>query len=221
MNVSQGLIDALAPFSNIVGAILTIGIFSILWNENPYYRVCEHIYVGATAAYSIVITWANTIRPAIERDMIEMGMWWQIIAIVLGCMIYFQPFPNYRWISRFPMALWIGFNAGFSGLTMRTVMPLLNNIRATMLPLVVFSDGSLDLQRSFSNIIFVLAVTMTLLYFFFSIEKLADTPMVLNVARWVMMVSFGVGFGNTVMGRITLVLGRFQFLFRDWLGILE
>jgi hypothetical protein len=34
------------------------------------------------------------------------------------------------------------------------------------------------------------------------------------------MVTFGAGFGYTVMARISLLVGRFQFLFDDWLGIL-
>jgi hypothetical protein len=33
------------------------------------------------------------------------------------------------------------------------------------------------------------------------------------------MISFGSAFGLTVMGRITLLLQRFEFLFTDWLGI--
>ncbi|MCL2548992.1 MAG: hypothetical protein FWE76_07510 [Symbiobacteriaceae bacterium] len=220
MNVSPEFIEAFRPLGVWIAAALTLGIYSILWKENYYYRVCEHIFVGATSAYLVVTSYANTIKPAIEVDMIEKGMWWQIIAIALGCMIYFQPFAQFRWLSRFPIALWIGFNAGFAGLTMRTIMPMIVSVRATMLPLVVFTNGTFDLLRSFNNTVFVLSTTMTLLYFFFSFEKLASAPGVLKVCRWVMMLSFGVGFGNTVMNRITLVMGRFSFLFSDWLGLI-
>jgi hypothetical protein len=33
------------------------------------------------------------------------------------------------------------------------------------------------------------------------------------------MIGFGASFGFTVMARISLAIGRFYFLFRDWLGI--
>ena len=33
------------------------------------------------------------------------------------------------------------------------------------------------------------------------------------------MITFGGAFGLTVMGRITLLAQRFEFLFKDWLGI--
>ena len=36
---------------------------------------------------------------------------------------------------------------------------------------------------------------------------------------WFLMITFGSAFGLTVMGRITLLSQRFEFLFTDWLRI--
>lgn len=36
----------------------------------------------------------------------------------------------------------------------------------------------------------------------------------------VLMVTFGAAFGLTVMGRITLLTERFDFLFKEWLHLL-
>jgi len=35
------------------------------------------------------------------------------------------------------------------------------------------------------------------------------------------MVGFGAAFGYTVMARISLLIGRLQFLLGDWLGIIQ
>ena len=35
------------------------------------------------------------------------------------------------------------------------------------------------------------------------------------------MVGFGASFGYTVMARISLFIGRLQFLLGDWLGIIK
>jgi hypothetical protein len=35
------------------------------------------------------------------------------------------------------------------------------------------------------------------------------------------MVGFGATFGYNVMGRISLLIGRFLFLFTDWLGFVQ
>jgi uncharacterized membrane protein (Fun14 family) len=34
-----------------------------------------------------------------------------------------------------------------------------------------------------------------------------------------LMVGFGAGYGYTVMSRVSLLIGRFQFLLGDWLGL--
>jgi hypothetical protein len=35
------------------------------------------------------------------------------------------------------------------------------------------------------------------------------------------MVAFGANFGYTVMARISLLIGRFYFLFHDWLPVIR
>ena len=35
-----------------------------------------------------------------------------------------------------------------------------------------------------------------------------------------MMIAFGALFGNAVMGRMSLMIGRVQFLLGEWLGLL-
>ena len=34
------------------------------------------------------------------------------------------------------------------------------------------------------------------------------------------MVAFGASFGYTVMARVSLLIGRLEYLFSDWLGLL-
>jgi hypothetical protein len=40
-----------------------------------------------------------------------------------------------------------------------------------------------------------------------------------RLGRWLLMVSFGAFFGNTVMTRMAVFLERLQFLLRDWLHL--
>ena len=47
---------------------------------------------------------------------------------------------------------------------------------------------------------------------------------IIGVARvgiWVLMLTFGAGFGYTVMARISLLAGRMTYLFGDWLGFIN
>lgn len=219
MTVSAEFVKALQPLGLWMGGLLTLGILSILYKENPIYRFCEHVFVGSAAAHGLVTTYANTIKPGIQVNMIEKGQWWELIAIAIGLLIYFQPFKRYTWISRIPMALWLGYNAGYA-LTIRTAMPLFSNITSSFKDMWVVSKGSFNLLTTFNNIVFVVALLLTMIYFFFSVQLKGPLSRVSGAARVFMMIAFGYSFGSTVMSRVSLFLGRLEFLFIDWLHLL-
>ncbi|MCE5196314.1 MAG: hypothetical protein LLG09_04195 [Negativicutes bacterium] len=219
MTVSNEIINSLKPFGTFLGAMLTLGILSILYKENPVYRICEHIFVGAASAHGIVTTFANTIKPGIQVNMIQKGQWWELLAIAIGLMIYFQPIKKLTWISRIPMALWLGYNAGYA-LTIRTAMPLFSNITSSFKDIWVIEQGGFNFLSSLNNLIFIVALILTMVYFFFSVEMKGPMVKASQLARAFMMIAFGYSFGSTLMSRVSLFLGRLQFLFSDWLGLL-
>lgn len=220
MTVPNEIISSLQPFGTFLGALLTLGILSILYKENPIYRVCEHIFVGVASAHGVVTVFANTIKPGIQVNMIQKGQWWELIAIALGLMIYFQPFKKLTWISRVPMAFWLGYNAGYA-LTIRTAMPLFSNITSSFKDIWVIQNGGFNFLSSLNNLIFVTALVFTMVYFFFSVEMKGPMLGASKLARYFMMIAFGYSFGTTLMSRVSLFLGRLQFLFSDWLHILK
>jgi hypothetical protein len=55
------------------------------------------------------------------------------------------------------------------------------------------------------------------MYFFFSFEhKHTVVRGSARMGRWLLMICFGVIFGNTVMGRMSLFIDRLMFLLNDW-----
>ena len=54
-------------FSTILGgwvaAFLTIGIFSYLYKDNPFYKIAEHLYVGISAGYLLSLGFWNQLQP--------------------------------------------------------------------------------------------------------------------------------------------------------------
>ena len=67
----------------------------------------------------------------------------------------------------------------------------------------------------------LVGVLATLTYFFFSREHKGVLKWSSKTGIIYVMVGFGASFGFTVMARISLAIGRFYFLFRDWLGVLH
>lgn len=71
------------------------------------------------------------------------------------------------------------------------------------------------------NLIIILGVITTLVYFFFSMEHKGFVGKVSRVGITFIMIAFGAAFGYTIMARISLFIGRIQFLLSDWLGIIK
>ncbi len=74
---------------------------------------------------------------------------------------------------------------------------------------------------SVNGIFILVGVVTVLLYFFFSIEHKGPVGVASKIGIYFLMVSFGASFGYTVMGRMSLLIGRMIFLLRDWLGVLH
>ncbi len=67
----------------------------------------------------------------------------------------------------------------------------------------------------------MIGVLACLVYFFFSIEHKGAVGHTARVGIWFLMITFGAAFGYTVMGRIALLAIRLEFLFDDWLWLID
>jgi hypothetical protein len=70
------------------------------------------------------------------------------------------------------------------------------------------SDGEKDLFRIFSQVLLLLGLLSSLVYFYFSIEQKGPVGKVARFGVWILMIGFGASFGYTVQGRLSLAIGR-------------
>jgi len=204
-----------------IAALCTIGIYSFLYKENPFYRLFEHIYLGLMVGYGIVLTWREFLKPKWWEPMISgfregnAGILW-ILAFFIGTLWYFQYSKKYQWLSRLIMGLFMGAGAGmaFKGI-FNSIMPQVTSTAERSLNIF-----SLDLGTWFTNLIFVATIVVVMTYFFFSFEhRHSGVKITAKIGRLMLMVTFGAIFGNTIMARISLVIDRFQFLLINWLHL--
>ncbi len=160
--------------------------------------------------------------------------WWRLmnvfywIPLILGIMLLWRLAPKGSWISRWSLAYIIGTTAGLR-LYAYLSSDFVTQIRSTVIPLVQPSydsqSGALQwgqtIYLSLNNILVLAGVVCALLYFFFSVEHRGLVGKASRIGVWVLMVTFGAGFGYTVMGRIALLVGRFEFLVGDWLNLVR
>lgn len=162
---------------------------------------------GNNGGNGIVVTYHNYMRSTMVVDIGQSGKWYYVFPLLIGLMVCARFFRSLRRWTRVPMTFWIGVGAGY----MITRQP------ALMFSQVQASFRSLD---SVDNIFFVAGVLTTLVYFYFTVSaRNRVVAGVAGVGRVFLLVSFGAAFANTVMVRMSLLLGRMQFLLQDWVKI--
>jgi hypothetical protein len=215
-----------------VGALLTLMIFSFLYKDNPFYKFAEHLFVGVSAAYWMVQGFWQQIMPnlvaklapaqvsgiigAAEGQEPELIY---IIPLLLGIILLMRLVPPIAWISRWAMAFIIGYTAG-ANLPRYLSSDFIRQVEKTIsLPLVATSaDNWLQwIMFSVSNLVIFGGVICGLIYFFFSKEHTGGFGRASRAGIWVLMVAFGASFGYTVMARISLLIGRLEYL-GSWLS---
>lgn len=229
-------------------AIFTLCILSFLYKDNPLYKIAEAVVVGVSAGYWMVVGFWDVIVPNLLGKLAPASIhawampglspvrdedwYWYFVPLVLGVMLIWRMFPAGTWISRWPLAFIIGTTAGLRMVGFLKA-DFLSQIRNTIMPLAVPGEpGSpsviavtqtvgIDYTATIANILIVAGVLACLVYFFFSVEHTGAAGAASRVGIWVLMITFGAGFGYTVMGRIALLAIRMEFLFDDWLWLID
>ncbi len=219
-----------------VAAVLTLCIFSFLYRDNPFYKLAESVLVGVSAAYWMVVAYWDVLIPNLFGKLWPSSIqswampglspqhdeYWfaYFIPLGLGVMLLWRLSPRGGWIGLWPLAFTIGATAGLR-LVAYFQADFLSQIRSGIIPLAVFKDSQFDVERSIENVVLVTGTLACLAYFLFSFEHKGTIGRVSQVGVWVLMITFGAGFGYTVMGRIALLAIRLEFLFDDWLWLID
>lgn len=209
MNLSPNLLVWLSAF-------LTLCIFSFLYRDNIFYSFAEHLFVGVSAGYLIAITWHNQIYPNLIIPLFQEGRIIYIIPLAFGLFYFTRFIPKISYLVRLPIAFLLGWGSGV-GIPALFQTDIMRQIQGTLLVRDAFARWDTGLWA----IIILIGVLSTLIYFFFSRERKGIIKQAANIGAIFIMIGFGASFGYTVMSRISLLIGRLQFLLGDWLGIIR
>jgi hypothetical protein len=240
-------------FSAILGAwvatFLTIGIFSYLYKDNPFYKVAEHLFVGVSAGYLLSLGFWTQLQPNLfgrlfpakhyDPDTISYTIYnvlsffsstifpeggidkghdqhlTYLIPLVLGVMMLLSLIPRLSWMARWGIAYVVGMAAGLKAYGYLN-SNVLGQIKGTAVNLFDFNLPifSLSSPSIFNNLIIFVGTICGLLYFYFSKEHKGLLGKASKIGIYFLMISFGASFGFAVMGRISLLIGRFTDLIK-------
>tara|TARA_Y100001970_G_scaffold41940_1_gene52141 strand:- start:43502 stop:44230 length:729 start_codon:yes stop_codon:yes gene_type:complete len=201
---------------DIIGAwlivLMTLSIFSYLYGDNIFYKSAEHIFVGVSAGYIFAITFWDQIYPNLLGRLfpsyIDAGYDLElsyIIPFVLGIFMVLRLVPSLSWLARISIAYIVGMAAGLKFYVFIN-SNILIQIKSSAINL---NSPALDIVN---QIIILIGVLSGLVYFFFSKEHKGTIGKISKLGIYFLMIKFGASFGFAVMGRISLLIGRFEEL---------
>ena len=193
-----------------VAAILTLAIFSLLYRDNPFYRAAENLLVGVSAGYYVVHYFNAGVIRKFYVPVLQQGELWLLPGGVLGLLILLRLIPRLQWVSRFAIAFYV---AAWSGYLIPSILQerVLAQIAGTIPP----APGTVSAWAFAMALLLLVGVAAILVYFYFSAPHTGLLGRVSQIGVLFLMVGFGASFGYTVMGRVSLLIGRFQYLFED------
>jgi len=193
-----------------IGAFLTLCIFSFLYRDNPFFRFAESLFAGISLGYYIGIVSANTLAPNLFTPLFGdfRSNWHLMIPLLLGLNLYARFVPKIAWMARLSLAVYIAYYVGIN-MVQKLQGEVVPQVGSTIMNPIGGSYTPID------NLIMIVGVLAVLIYFYFSIEHKGAVGGISRLGIWFLMLGFGAAFGYTVMGRVSLLIGRMNYLFID------
>jgi hypothetical protein len=225
-----------------IGAILTLGILSFLYKDNPFYKFAEAVFLGISAGYWFVsLFWQNLVPKLFDnlgitrifssgaeegalQNLFAHGQYderiWYLAAGILGIMMLLRLVPKVGWISRWPLAFVVGTTSGVY-LTRYLASNALAQINNSLKDFIPIGQAGFLSWGNLNYLLILIGVLTGLTYFYFSKEHKGVTGGAAKVGIYFLMITFGASFGYTVMSRMSLLIGRLDFLYRVWLHLIS
>ena len=128
-----------------------------------------------------------------------------LIPFILGIFMLLRLVPKLGWLARWAIAYIVGMAAGlrFYGFLNSDI---LMQIKASAI------DFTSDWGTIVNALILFIGTLTGLIYFFYSTEHKGVVGRLSRIGIYFLMIKFGASFGFAVMGRISLLIGRFNDL---------
>lgn len=203
-----------------IASILSLAILSFLYKENPFFRAAEHIFLGVANGYLVTFYWHRILMPILFRPLFQQGELLLIIPFTIGMLYLTRFIPKISWLVRIPIAIYMGYWTGV--LIPATIQAqIIKQVQGTVLTSANFQSWNAGTWGIVWSVIVFIGVLCTLSYFYFSREHKGVIGVTSRVGIVFVMIGFGAAFGYTVMARISLLIGKLQYLLGDWLGIIQ
>ena len=216
-----------------VAVILTLFVFSYLLGDNVLYRLAEHIFVGVALGYAVVVGFHTVLASKLFVPMagaLSEGDWEQALLLtaplILGLFLLARPSKALSWLGNLSIAVLLGVGSALAigGALLGTLLPQVDATTDITHYIARYGPG----LGLFSGFVALAGTTGVLLHFYFAggqEGKLAGLRDGLvrtwgGLGRWFIVIAFGALLATTFVSRLSLLIGRIEFLLDSVQGLL-
>jgi hypothetical protein len=220
----------------LIGMALTMMILSYIIGDNPFFRVAEHIFVGVSIGYAVLVAFYNVFLPTVFQND---NLWLALPPLILCLALVVKILPSQMQltsaIGNFSLAFLIGVGVALAigGALFGTLQP--QTVASAQISFSPDNPAYQDTQGTpfflhvafLKNLIILLGTIGTLFYFTFALRpegilggfREGFVRFWAGMGRWVILITLGALFANTVNARLALLLDRLWFLADSWQAI--
>lgn len=216
----------------VISFILTLMVFSYLLGDIPLvrnlYRIAVYIFVGMTAAFTVIVTYEGVILPYLQ-DIQDPTTSWTLLgntgdiiifftALIFGLLLLLKPINRLSWLTNsvFAVVIVVGAAVAVIGALSGTLFPLV--LSTTNVPDTATSDPVTVLNV---GVIFIGTVT-SLMYFQYQASRDIDGQIqqgaIVRRLRWIgkvfIVTTLGAIYATAMLTSLTILTERIGFLLR-------
>jgi hypothetical protein len=200
--------ELLERVATIVGAILTVMIFSYLLGDNILYRIAVSIFVGAAAAYTLIVALENVIIPWVQTSFDPAGTIGQkligVVPFVIGFLLLLKFVPALSRLGNLGLAAVLGVG---------TALAIWGAVTGSLVPLTL--DAARNKGYLLDSVIAFIATVTVLMYFTYlgvrrpngDVEQSVIVRAPGLVGQAFIMITLGATYGLLIISAATVLTG--------------
>ena len=216
----------------LVSFVLTLMVFSYLLGDLPLigilYRVAVYIFVGMTAAFTLVVSYEGLILPYLQ-DIQNVETSWTTLgnaadvaiffsALLFGLLLLLKPIRSLTWLTNsvYAVVLVVGASVAVVGALTGTLFPLLQATAS------IPEDLSADFGAMVDTLIIFIGTMTALFYFHYQVrangaggeQQSRLSRGFRHIGKVFIVTALGAIYASMILSSLTILTERISFLFQ-------
>jgi len=192
----------------LVGTFFIISVLSMLWKDNPIFRIGQQAIIGATMAHYILLNFKSALNNAV-LPMLG-GNLLLFVPLLLGVLMYTRLKNEIAWVARYPTGVLVGVGTGvmIAG-TLRG--QIIDQIKNTVLDLTN-NVASGNMTGMINTLLIAIGVVTAISFFTFTREHTGVLGISAKIGRIFLMISLGANWSGEIVWYLTQLIGRLSWI---------